>query len=141
VRHSGPLESAWMDVYTFHMAFGLPHKAVATDLAPEQVECRKRLITEEHRELQEALDSGDLVQITSEAVDLIFVALGTLVEAGVEPSKVWGAIHEANMAKLGPDGKPILNEYGKVQKPEGWTPPDVSKLVNEQRPWGDPKRE
>ncbi len=36
------------------------------------------------------------------------------------------AVHEANMRKLGPDGKPILRADGKVMKPVGWAKPDMS---------------
>jgi predicted HAD superfamily Cof-like phosphohydrolase len=34
-------------------------------------------------------------------------------------------VQAANMAKLGPDGKPIIRpEDGKIMKPEGWEPPE-----------------
>jgi predicted HAD superfamily Cof-like phosphohydrolase len=34
------------------------------------------------------------------------------------------------MAKL-VDGKPIRREDGKILKPEGWTPPDIKKILYE----------
>lgn len=38
-------------------------------------------------------------------------------------------VHEANMAKLGPDGKPAFGPTGKIVKPDGWAAPDLSDLV------------
>lgn len=49
---------------------------------------------------------------------------------GIPMDACWELVHSANMAKLGPDGKPILNpDTGKVVKPEGWVPPDLSLIV------------
>lgn len=42
---------------------------------------------------------------------------------------VIAAKHVANMAKLGADGKPILRADGKVLKPAGWLPADVSAVL------------
>ena len=47
-----------------------------------------------------------------------------LIELGVtdkEYQKCFEAVHNANMAKLWPDGKPHYDETGKVKKPEGWS--------------------
>ncbi|CDN45780.1 hypothetical protein KXR95_19770 [Paenibacillus humicus] len=57
-------------------------------------------------------------------IDLMYFALGTFVEMGVEPERLFEIVHAANMAKLGPDGKPIYNEQGKVAKPAGWQAPE-----------------
>lgn len=38
--------------------------------------------------------------------------------------RLFYAIHEANMAKLF-DGKPGVDEAGRIQKPEGWKPADL----------------
>ena len=47
---------------------------------------------------------------------------------GIPLDDVFTLVHEkGNMAKLGPDGKPILHpETGKVIKPEGWVAPDAA---------------
>ena len=37
------------------------------------------------------------------------------------------------MAKLDDNGNPILREDGKILKPEGWTPPDISGVLDAQR--------
>lgn len=40
--------------------------------------------------------------------------------------EIFAIVHEANMAKLWPDGKPRYRESdGKVLKPDGWIPPEA----------------
>lgn len=56
-------------------------------------------------------------------IDVIYFALGTLVEMGIEPDELFNIVQNANMSKLFPDGKPHYNEIGKVIKPEGWEDP------------------
>jgi predicted HAD superfamily Cof-like phosphohydrolase len=38
-------------------------------------------------------------------------------------------VHDSNMTKLGPDGKPIRNEYGKVMKGPNYVPPNIAKVL------------
>jgi len=57
-------------------------------------------------------------------VDLIYFALGTLVEMGVRPGRLFDIVHEANMKKLWPDGKVHYAEDGKVIKHPSWQPPE-----------------
>lgn len=59
-------------------------------------------------------------------VDAFYFLAGTFVEIGVEPQTLFDIVQDANMAKLGADGKPILREGdGKIMKPEGWEPPEA----------------
>jgi predicted HAD superfamily Cof-like phosphohydrolase len=37
-------------------------------------------------------------------------------------------VHQNNMSKLGEDGKPVRNDYGKIIKPSGYKPVDLSVL-------------
>ncbi|MNC65161.1 hypothetical protein D3C75_1154270 [compost metagenome] len=39
---------------------------------------------------------------------------------GVIPDKIFNLVHQANMGKIFPDGKPHYNEVGKVIKPDNW---------------------
>lgn len=155
-------------VAEFHVAFGAPiagspslpptrqHESI--DLGVEalraafdtfkygaELGCRRctrlLLITEELRELAEALRDDDLEGALDALVDLRYVNDGTVVEFGLNaPNKTchgdgsrfnlaFARVHAANMAKLGPDGKPIVDAKGKVRKPAGWTAPDLSDLV------------
>jgi len=38
-------------------------------------------------------------------------------------------VHESNMSKLGPDGKPVYREDGKVMKGPNYKPPYMGDLV------------
>jgi predicted HAD superfamily Cof-like phosphohydrolase len=80
--------------------------------------------------------AADTVEDQADAlIDLIYFALGTFVEMGLAPEKLFEIVHAANMAKLGPEGKPIYNEQGKVSKPEGWQAPEPLLIaeINRQR--------
>lgn len=70
-----------------------------------------------------------LDRIARELGDLAYVTAGGAVNNGVPLSAVVAEIHRANMAKLGPDGKPIINEHGKAMKPAGWQPPDIAAVL------------
>ena len=56
-------------------------------------------------------------------IDLIYFAVGTLVEMGVRPETLFDIVHAANMTKLWPDGKPRFREDGKTVKPPAWVDP------------------
>ena len=57
-------------------------------------------------------------------IDLIYFALGTLVEMGVKPKKIFDIVHNANMNKLWEDGKVHCREGdNKVLKPPTWEDP------------------
>lgn len=82
---------------------------------------RRRLIAEEAEELAAEV-GGDRVKVAHEAIDLIYVALGALVEAGISPEEAaaaWAEVHRANMNKTVEPGQ------WKARKPAGWRPPDV----------------
>lgn len=92
---------------------------------------RLALETEELLELAEALRDGDLEGALDAQVDRRYVADGTTLELGLASvfDEAFRRVHVANMAKLGPDGQPIIDAAGKVRKPEGWQAPNLADLV------------
>lgn len=59
-------------------------------------------------------------------IDASYFIGGSFAEIGVQPQPLFDIVQNANMAKLGPDGKPIIRESdGKIMKPEGWEPPEA----------------
>lgn len=87
------------------------------------------LIKEEcGRELLESLENNDLEKIADGAVDSIVVILGMCISYGIDIRPLWDEIHRTNMAKFG--GK--IREDGKRLKPEGWKPPEIKRVLNEQ---------
>lgn len=119
------------DLRAFQQKFGF-HVPERPELPTfETLDLRYKLVAEEASELLNALrpdpHEPDLNHIAHEAIDLIYVCVGTLVSCGVRMGPLWRAVHAANMAKVpNPTG-------GKVMKPEGWRGADIPALVEAQR--------
>lgn len=128
-------------VQAFHKAFNQPVGQSPKMLTEERKKLRIKLISEELEELKKALEENDLQETLDALVDLNYVVNGTIVELGVQWffEAVFDEVHRSNMAKLGPDGKPIVNgkngvhdpsrPMGKVLKPKDWTPPNLERFV------------
>jgi predicted HAD superfamily Cof-like phosphohydrolase len=139
-------------VTDFHVAIGAPVHHTPHVPSDARVRLRLRLIAEEFLELLEAcLDIPDeeawneFAQVTLDAAkvfpvrvdlpeavdalaDLDYVIEGTRLEFGVDGELVHVEVHAANMRKL---GGPV-DEHGKQRKPDGWTPPDIRRVLLEQ---------
>ena len=85
------------------------------------------LLADVEKAKQKAIDKGEfnaeetiLHQVDSQ-IDILYFTYGTLVELGVNPKNIFTIVQNANLGKLGADGKPILHpETNKILKPEGW---------------------
>lgn len=110
-------------VREFHERFG--HKVGPS---PAPLSAAERLVRAGflREELQEFVDADDLVDQVDAMIDLLYIAYGNLVMMGVEPTRVFEAVHAANMNKLWPDGRPRWREdNGKVIKPLNWVGPEA----------------
>ena len=67
--------------------------------------------------------------LLKELCDLQYVLSGFVVTFGLPFDEAFKRVHESNMSKLGPDGKPIYREDGKVLKGPNYKKPDLSDLV------------
>jgi predicted HAD superfamily Cof-like phosphohydrolase len=77
----------------------------------------------------------DLAEAIDGLCDLIFVCLGAAVTWGIDLEPFWQEVVRSNMAKV---GGPV-REDGKRLKPEGWTPPDIEGILEEQlAAWPEP---
>ena len=116
------------DVKDFHQAFGqrIGEKPELPDI--EERKLRIKLLDEEVFEYTDAEYADDLVEIADALADIIYIACGTAVSYGIPLDDVFAEVHRSNMAKL-VDGKVIRREDGKVQKPEGWTAPDIKGVL------------
>ncbi|WP_209020081.1 HAD family hydrolase [Jeotgalibacillus proteolyticus] len=94
-----------------------------TALLPERVAERYGFMREE---LNEFAMSDKLVDQVDGIIDLLYLAIGTLVEMGVRPEELFNIVHEANMSKLWEDGKPRfdVNNGGKIIKPPSFVRPE-----------------
>ena len=96
----------------------------------EQYKLYLNLIREEYNELMVALDQEDLVEQLDALEDLIVVIVGAMNSAGFNGEGAWNEVMRTNFAKIDPEtGKVRKREDGKVLKPEGWTAPDIEKIL------------
>ena len=91
---------------------------------------RVSLIQEELDELKEAMAKNDLLEVADALTDLLYVTYGAGHAFGIDLDKCFNEVQNSNMSKLGEDGKPIYNEFGKVMKGPNYFKPDLSKFVN-----------
>ena len=115
-------------VREFHEAFGLDNNVKPTVLDPKLLLLRMDLIYEEVGELDYELfqDKTEFDKAAKELADILYVTYGTAAVLGIDLDKAFDAVHKSNMSKLGPDGKPIYREDGKVLKGPNYQPPDMS---------------
>lgn len=118
-------------VKEFQKSFKQPYAEKPTLMGMERAKKRYDWMKEEIDEFIEATENKDLVEQADAMIDVIYFALGTLVEIGVEPENLFTIVQQANMSKLWEDGKPHFRESdGKVIKPPTWVDPH-SKTVEE----------
>ena len=91
---------------------------------------RLDLIKEELRELTDAMNNKDLLEVADALTDILYVTYGAGHAFGIDLDKCFDEVQNSNMSKLDEDGKPIYNEHGKVMKGPNYFKPDLSKFVN-----------
>ena len=99
----------------------------------KQTELYVALVKEEALETLTAFDefrhnhsAMALEEVADGAIDIIVVAIGLLHSIGIDPQKAWDEVLKTNMAKVNPaTGFVTKNSAGKVQKPDGWTKPNL----------------
>lgn len=87
---------------------------------------RWTLHDEEYRELVAALDSGDRKAIAQELADVVYVSYGTALAADINLDVALAEVHRANMDKARAG---VRRTDGKVIKPPGFVPPDMTAAV------------
>ena len=85
------------------------------------------LMDEEYTELQEALEANDRVEQLDALIDILVVTIGAIHSAGFDAEGAWKEVMRTNFAKIDKEtGKVRKREDGKVLKPLGWEPPNLS---------------
>ena len=89
-----------------------------------------KLIEEEADELSDAIAAHDKVETVDALIDILVVTIGALHSMGADAEGAWKEVMRTNFAKIDKEtGKVRKREDGKVLKPLGWTPPELSPFV------------
>lgn len=97
-----------------------------------QADLYRRLIREEFDELMRAYFGKDMVEIADGCADLKWVIEGLEHTLQLPQQAIWNEVSRSNLSKISSTGKVLKREDGKVLKPEGWSPPDIEKILKEQ---------
>jgi predicted HAD superfamily Cof-like phosphohydrolase len=95
----------------------------------EIIKLREKLIAEEFKEYCDAVANRDIVGIADALSDLLYVVYGAGHAYGIDLDLTFNLVHDSNMSKLGPDGKPMYREDGKVMKGPNFHEPDLSIIL------------
>jgi predicted HAD superfamily Cof-like phosphohydrolase len=99
-------------------------------LNKEQYKLYLDLMEEEWKELKAALLMEDRVEQLDALLDFIVVTVGAIHSAGFDGEGGWKEVMTTNLAKIDKEtGKVRKREDGKVLKPTGWVPPDLTPYV------------
>lgn len=120
------MDKEWIMVKEFQKKFNHPVSCTPVVMSNERAKKRYDWMLEE---IDEFIEAKDIVEQADAMIDLIYFALGTLVEMGIKPDSLFEIVHMANMSKLWEDGKPHYNK-GKIIKPLTWEDP-YDKLAEE----------
>ena len=113
----------------FMKTFGQEVKTMPS-LSSEKInKLRISLINEELEEFKEAIRNNDLKEVADALTDILYVTYGAGHAFGINLDKCFDEVQRSNMSKLGEDGKPIYNEFGKVMKGPKYFKPDLSKFL------------
>jgi len=144
-----PERNSYERVREFHETFGHPVGKAPLTPTVDRMKLRLALILEEAAELTDAMgfdgelirqatadvlekgvvEHADLIEIADALGDIEYVVNGAALECGINLPQVVSEIHHSNMTKLGPDGKPIYRDDGKILKGEGYRPPNIAKAL------------
>ena len=89
------------------------------------------LIQEEVDELHTAVNESDDVETFDAILDIIVVCIGYGLSRGWPMVEGWQEVMRSNLDKIGHDGFVKRREDGKILKPEGWTAPDLKRVMRE----------
>ena len=99
-------------------------------LNSEQYKLYLDLMEEEWKELKAALLMENRVEQLDALLDFIVVTVGAIHSGGFDGEGGWKEVMRTNLAKIDKDtGKVRKREDGKVLKPLGWIPPDLTSFV------------
>ncbi|MDA0362956.1 MAG: nucleoside triphosphate pyrophosphohydrolase family protein [Bacteroidetes bacterium] len=119
-------------VTKFHEVYRIPYAVQpTTDVDPQLIALRHRLMAEENEEYLEAALAGNLVEVADALGDMLYILCGTMITHGMQDKieDVFREIQRSNLSKLGAHGQPIYREDGKVMKGPNYFKPDIAAIL------------
>lgn len=103
-----------------------------TLLSVKESNLRYELMAEENKEYFSAVVTKDKVEILDAVVDQMYILLGTINSHGMQSVflEAFDRVHQNNLTKIGSDGKVLRDPNGKILKPTGFKPVDLTDLIN-----------
>ena len=113
----------------FMKTFGQEIKS-KSELSNEKInKLRINLIEEELDELKLAISQNNIKEVADALTDILYVTYGAGHAFGINLDECFNEVQNSNLSKLGSDGKPIYNEFGKVMKGPNYFKPDLMKFI------------
>lgn len=116
-------------VKNFMTTYGQEVKESASFPDENIIKLRLKLIKEELEELEQALNDKNLLEVADALTDILYVTYGAGHSFGINLDACFDEVQRSNMSKLGEDGKPIYNEYGKVMKGPNFSKPNLKQFI------------
>lgn len=122
------MERQILQVLDFQNAFKVKMPNQPKMLPKQRARLRQALLEEEVKELREA---KNILDVADAVCDILYITYGTAHEYGIADRLVmlFDEVHRSNMSKMGPDGKPIFREDGKILKPETYSEPKLRPIL------------
>lgn len=119
-----------MNVFKDQSKFMRACDQTVAELNQTQFDMYVKLIGEETGELADAVTAGDSVETLDALIDILVVTIGAIHSMGADGEGAWKEVMRTNFAKIDKEtGKVRKREDGKVLKPIGWVPPDLTPFV------------
>lgn len=126
-------------IIKFNAMYGVDSNDLPTRLPKERLMAFKEILAEELEEIDEIIDNYDtpgadlFVNLSDLLGDLQVYCASEMRRWGLPNDEVLGIIMESNFSKLGDDGKPIIDERGKILKgPNYWKPePQIAAMLDQ----------
>ena len=121
--------SNFESVGDFMEAFGQEVLEIPTLPDFNLAELRLDLINEEVQELKDGIDKGSMLEIADALTDILYVVYGAGHAFGIDLDECFFEVHRSNMTKLGPNGRPLYRDDGKILKGANYSEPDLTPYV------------
>ena len=120
------INGAYELVKSFQKMAGQPIREFPQFLSRQRCNIRCKWMREEIEEFE---NSNTVYEQADAIMDLLYYAIGALVEMGVKPDELFLLVHEYNVKKI--IGK-RCDDDGKIMKPCGWQHPDkeIKKIID-----------